>query len=39
MSEYFGCILGTLRIPEVLGEVQEFISKSITGASSRERGV
>jgi len=39
LSEYFRCILGTPRIPEVLGEVQEFRSKSGTGALSRERGV
>ena len=38
VSEYFRCVLGTLRIPEVSEEVQEFGSKSRTGASSRERG-
>jgi len=38
LSKYFGCILGTPRIPEVLGEVWEFGSKSRTGASLRERG-
>jgi len=38
LSEYFGCVPGTLRIPEVLGEVQEFGSESGTGVLSRERG-
>ena len=38
LSKYFGCILGTLRILTVSGEVQEFGSKSGTGALSRERG-
>ena len=32
MSEYVRCILGTLRIPEVSEVVQEFGSKSRTGA-------
>ena len=39
VSEYFGCVLGTLRIPEVSEVVQEFGSKSGTGALSRERRV
>jgi len=38
LSKYFGCVLGTPRILEVLGEVREFGSKSGTGASSREKG-
>jgi len=37
LSEYFGCVLGTPKILEVLGEVQEFGSKSRTGVLSRER--
>jgi len=32
VSEYFGCILGTLSIPEVLEVVWEFGIKSRTGA-------
>jgi len=38
VSKYFGCILGTPRIPEVSGVVWEFGSKSRTGVLSRERG-
>jgi len=38
LSKYFRCVPGTPRILEVLGEVQEFGTKSGTGASSRERG-
>src|SRR5882724_12761621 len=36
LSEYFRCVLGTPRIPEVLEVVWEFGSSSGTGASSRE---
>ena len=39
VSKYFGCIPGTLRIPEVLGEVHEFGSKSRTTVSSREGSI